>query len=57
MIRVLGLVDVGCGFEDEVGGAEREVRAELWFSQTWHRLVCKLEGGLVQMAEETEQRF
>lgn len=53
-----GIRPCGCWlwfFEDEAGGAEREVRAQLWFSQTWHRLVRKLEGGLVQIAEDMEQ--
>lgn len=53
-----GIRPCGCWlwfFEDEAGGAEREVRAQLWFSQTWYRLVRKLEGGLVQIAEDMEQ--
>lgn len=44
-------------FEVEVRGAEREVGAELWFSQMGRRLVCKPEGGLVQMIEEQEGSF
>lgn len=33
-------------FEVEVRGTEREVGAELWFSQTWQRLVGSMEGRL-----------